>query len=166
MSDGRIYYAQQNGNYLLKLVGDVRVTLCTSLRKCIGRLFAADKLQSVVVDLREAQTVDSTTLGFLAKLAFYASERDIRPLLISHDPCMLRLIKGMGFAEIFQIVADFAPTAAGNLKEMDFCAASIEQTRHEVITAHRTLMAMNCKNMQAFSALVKTLEKESESESA
>ena len=161
MSDGRIYYAECQGNYLLKFNGDVRITLCTALSNYINRIFAAGDMKSVIVDLGEARAVDSTTLGFMAKVALYANERNIKPLLISDDVSMVRLIEGMGFDEIFTI-ADQLPGDFNKLKEMKCVHASTEEARTQVIEAHETLMSMNNKNMLAFSSLVKALEREAD----
>lgn len=161
MSEGKIYYAQCKGNYLLKFNGDVRVTLCTSLKKYIERIFDADDMKSVIVDLREARAVDSTTLGFMAKVAIYANKRSIKPLLITGDASMIRLVEGMGFDEIFTIT-DELPGDMQKLKEMKCVKATTEEARSQVIEAHETLMSMNHKNMQAFSSLVKALEREAD----
>ncbi len=163
MSEGRIYYATRRGNYYLKLVGDVRVTLCTALSNYVDRLFEADLLKSVVVDLRDARVVDSTTLGFLAKVALHSELSGIKPLLIITDSSMIRLIEGMGFDEIFQITDDFSKTTS-DLEEMKFCSGSSDVTREKVIESHRILMSMNSKNMKTFSSLVKALERESEAQ--
>lgn len=161
MSDGRIHYAECKGNYLLKFTGDVRVTLCSTLKNYINNIFSADDMESVIVDLREAKAVDSTTLGFMAKVALYANERNIKPLIISADKSMIRLLEGMGFDEIFTI-ADELPVDINKLKELKCVKASTEEARDQVIEAHETLMSMNHKNMQAFSALVKALEREAD----
>lgn len=161
MSEGKIHYAECGGNYLLKLNGDVRVTLCTSLSHYINRIFAAGNMTSVIVDLTDAKAVDSTTLGFMAKVALYANDRQIKPLLITRDPSMVRLIEGMGFDEIFSIT-DELPVDVGKLQAMKCVQASTEEARDQVIEAHKTLMSMNNKNMQAFSSLVKALEREAD----
>lgn len=161
MSEGRIHYADREGNYLLKFTGDVRVTLCTALSDYINRIFEAGDIQSILVDLTEAKAVDSTTLGFMAKVALYANARGVKPLLISQDPSMVRLIEGMGFDEIFSIT-DELPDTVEKLRKMNCTTASTERARAQVIEAHNVLMSMNSKNMTAFSALVKALESEVE----
>lgn len=162
MSEGRIYYAEQDGNYLLKFVGDVRVTLCTTLNNYINHIFEADDMVSVIVDLSEAKAVDSTTLGFMAKVAIYANGRDIKPLMKTADQSMIRLVEGMGFDEIFCII-DEVPESFDKLEKMNCVRGSTEEARDQVIEAHKTLMSMNSKNMTTFSALVKALEREAES---
>ena len=162
MSDGRIHYAEERGNYYLKFTGDVRVTLCTGLNNCINRIFDKGDISSVVVDLSAAQGVDSTTLGLLAKIALYALKNsDIKPLMLVQDESLARLINGMGFDEIFEMV-DALPDTTAKLKAIRCSKASSDESRAQVIEAHKTLMSMNSKNMNTFSELVKALERESD----
>lgn len=163
MGEGRIYYAENKGSYLLKFVGDVRVTLCTTLSNYINRIFAKPGLQSVILDLTEAKAVDSTTLGFMAKVAIYANSKGVTPVMITDDPSMIRLVESMGFDEIFKIHGQL-PDNLETLKELSCVSSSTDETRQQVIESHKILMSMNNKNMHAFSELVKALERESESE--
>ena len=162
MSDGRIYYAEEEGNYYLKMAGDVRVTLCTGLNDYINRIFATENIASVVVDMTAAECVDSTTLGLLAKIALHTlAEEDIKPMMIVNDASMIRLIEGMGFDEIFEILPSL-PSTPDELKAVSSVKASSDESRDQVIEAHKTLMSMNKKNMRTFSELVKALEHENE----
>lgn len=156
----RIFYAEREGNYYLRFVGDVRVTLCAALNTYIELLFSASRIRSVVVDLRQASAVDSTTLGLLAKLAFYVNrEAGISPLLIVTDASMVRLVESMGLDEIFAIDGEL-PVTPEKVKEMPLIPLDDEEARERVIEAHRILMSMNNRNMAAFSDLVKRLEDE------
>ena len=71
MSTGKIFVADEQGNYLIKFIGDVRVTLCGSLNRYIDRIFGSSDVKKVVVDLLEADGLDSTTLGLMAKLGLH-----------------------------------------------------------------------------------------------
>jgi anti-anti-sigma factor len=158
--ENRIYYAEQSGNFYLRFVGDVRVTFCATLNTYLDRLFEAPQINSVVVDLRKAKGVDSTTLGLLAKLALYVQHRsNLKPLMILEDASLLRLIESMGLDEIFSLTDDFSEDSA-KLKELPLTAVDSEEAREQVIAAHRTLMELNSKNMLVFSDLVKSLESE------
>lgn len=157
----RILYAQKDGNYYLRFIGDVRVTFCTTLNTYLEQLFKVDDIRSVAVDLRMAAAVDSTTLGLLAKLALYVNRNaSLKPLLIVEDESMIRLIQSMGLDEIFSLASAF-PEQQGALGELELSHADTETARGKVIEAHRTLMKLNNKNMEAFSDLVKRLEAES-----
>ena len=66
---GRILAAEHEGAYALKMVGDVRVSLCATIDDYLQHMFEDSSFDSVLVDLCEAEGIDSTTLGLLAKLA-------------------------------------------------------------------------------------------------
>ena len=77
MSEGRILAASHDGAYVLRLVGDVRLTLCATIDDFIDRMFADPDFASIWVDLCEAEGMDSTTLGMLAKLALKVKAKDL-----------------------------------------------------------------------------------------
>ncbi len=156
----RILYAREGGNYYLRFIGDVRVTFCATLNTYIELLFTAPQIKSVVIDLRQASAVDSTTLGLLAKLAIYVNKNaNLKPLMIVEDPSMIRLLESMGLDEIFVFCRDL-PAKPENLKELPLTAVDTEDAKARVIEAHRMLISLNNRNMKAFSDLVKRLEEE------
>lgn len=158
--ENRIYYAEQEGNYYLRFVGDVRVTFCGALSNYLQKLFSAEQIVSVVVDLRMAKAVDSTTLGLLAKLALYLRDsKKLTPVLLVEDSSMIRLLESMGIDEVFDF-SEALPEDLGQEKELSCTAVGDEEARKKVLEAHRTLMGLNSKNMMVFSDLVKSLESE------
>lgn len=74
MSTGRIQFAEQDGTFVLKFVGEVRLTLCSALDATIERIFTALNFSAIVIDLTETRSIDSTTLGLLAKLSILSAE--------------------------------------------------------------------------------------------
>ncbi len=159
-AENRIFYAEDDGNYYLRFLGDVRVTFCVTLSSYLDRLFITENIESVVVDLLSAKAVDSTTLGLLAKMAlFLHNKRNLQPLLLVEDPSMIRLLGSMGIDEIFSFVSEL-PENVEQVKELPFASADNDEARLKVIEAHKILMGMNNKNMNAFSDLVKSLEGE------
>ena len=69
MSSGTIKFAEQDGTFILKFIGEVRLTLCSALDATIQRMFNASNFSAIVIDLTEAYNIDSTTLGLMAKLS-------------------------------------------------------------------------------------------------
>lgn len=156
--DGRILVAHHDGVYLMKFTGDVRVTLCTTVDAFLDSMFRDAVFKSVIVDLSEAECIDSTSLGILAKLSIQAQSRfNYLPVLVSTNADITRVMRNMGFEDVFQIVEEKIETAdqLGELPKID---ASDEDVRLRVIEAHRILMAMNENNRAAFHDLVETLE--------
>ena len=159
MSSGRILVGSHDGVHVLKLTGDVRVTLGATVDGVLQDVLASDDLASVLVDLSETDGIDSTSLGLLARLSIEAQRRLGRvPTLISTRPDITRVLTTMGFDEdVFEIVEeplDVEPSL-GEQPEIDDEEAAV---RARVLAAHRTLMSLSPDNRERFRDLVSALE--------
>ena len=74
-SPGRIQFAEQDGTFVLKFIGEVRLTLCSALDSTIEKIFSALNFSAIVIDLTETRSIDSTTLGLLAKLSILSRQK-------------------------------------------------------------------------------------------
>lgn len=158
MTTGRIQFAESEGTFVLKFIGDVRLTLCAALDAYIEKIFNALSFKAIVIDLTETHNIDSTSLGLLAKLSILSQERIGQlPTLVSTHEDMNRLLQSMGFDQIFNIVAKTTPTDA-ELKDLPGQMLSEDRVRDRVLEAHRILMNLNEHNRAAFTDLVSTLE--------
>ena len=166
MQPGQILVADHDGVYVIKMEGDVRLTLCVSFDQFIDTMFSRDDFRAIMFDLSAAEAVDSTTLGLMAKIAILAMERkQLRPMILSESAGINRTLDCMGFAEIFDIVStetlpDYVNKAAQQHQAsvLDCPVADEAQAKQRVIEAHRILMDLNDKNRETFQDLVKTLE--------
>ena len=158
---GRILVAADDGIYVLLFEGDVRLTLCTAVDGFLEKMFHDQAFKSVLVDLSRTDSIDSTSLGLLAKLSIKADKLfSYRPTLLSPRPDITRILFSMGFEDVFSIV-EKPLKYEEQLEELPSLKTSSEELRKRVLEAHRTLMAMNEDNRQAFQDLVETLESES-----
>ncbi len=158
MPSFRILQAEQQGVYILKFIGEIRLNLCSTLDRIIDGMSANPEFRTVVVDLTEAELVDSTTLGLLAKIAIFAKSRSpLLPTIISTNPDVTRLILTMGFDQIFVIVKQ-AASGIEQLAEIPILNATEGEVRDKVLMAHRLLMELNEHNRAAFKDLVTALE--------
>lgn len=190
-SEGAIKVARHQDVTVIRLEGDVRLTLCLSFDQFIHDLFqhreqprACD--HSVVFDLCEAESIDSTTLGLMAKIAIEGSSHGARnPVVMTSNESITRLLESMGFDDIFDIVpaeqlnigglpaagsvaqvqqAAVTPTSIYPIDERyhspstDATAPAEDAVRAKVIEAHQYLMSMNAKNHDTFKPLVEALE--------
>lgn len=73
MAAGRVLVAMHQEAWVVKMVGDVRMTLCNTIDYCLQKMFDDSKFQTVIVDLTETEGIDSTSLGLLAKLSIRKS---------------------------------------------------------------------------------------------
>ena len=158
---GRILVADHYGVYILKFVGDVRVTLCATVDDYLRQMFDDREFKSVLVDLSETEGIDSTSLGILAKLSIQADRRfSFVPTLVSTRPDITRILLTMGFDDVFNIIQEPLKHAS-QLAELPKLAVGNQRfLRERVLEAHRVLMSMNDQNREAFKDLVVALESE------
>lgn len=160
MREGQILVADHQGVYVIKLVGDVRLTLCISFDSFIDRMFEDANFISVVFDLTAAEAIDSTTLGLMAKISLLAQERHgLVPTLVSNNPGIDRILQTMGFSEIFCIVKD-RETDVSEAEALCVECADEGDVKARVLEAHRILVGLNADNRDAFKDLIATLEKD------
>ncbi len=157
---GRILVGSHEGVYILLFEGDVRLTLCTAVDGYLEKMFKDRSFKSVVVNLSRTQSIDSTSLGLLAKLSIQADKLfNYRPTLVSTQVDVTRILMSMGFDDVFNIVEEPLEHKE-QLGELPVINSSREDVRQRVLEAHKTLMAMNETNRDAFHDLVVTLESE------
>ncbi len=154
-------YAEHNGTYVLKLRGDVRVPICTSLESFIEDHLLNDKrLRAVMIDLTETDSIDSTALGLLAKIAVALRELNLgKPIILCLSSDINRILASMGFDEVFRILQTTA-ALRDRLDELPDEILSEAEVTQCVIDAHRTLMGLSESNQQTFRSLVDALESE------
>ena len=158
MTEGRILVAENDGIYLLKLNGDVRVTLCASISDYLDQIFSGAMPREVYVDLLDAECLDSTTLGLLARLAIHTQQEfDFRTQLLCNNPNILRFFEAMDIEGLFDVVDSHPPP---NLEPQEVPGGEFDenQVREQVLEAHRLLVKLNPELMSEFYDLITSLE--------
>lgn len=158
VQEGRILAASHNGAYVIRMLGDVRLTLCTSIDEYFQKMFDDPEFTSVWVDLCQVEGIDSTTLGLLAKLALKVKERfDFQPAIFSCDPGINRLLKSMGFQRLFELREETCANPEDVL-EIPQVAGKASEVKEKVIEAHQVLMGLSEENRVKFQDLINVLE--------
>ena len=159
MSTGKIQFAEQDGTFVLKFVGEVRLTLCSTLDATIEKIFTALNFSAIVIDLTETSSVDSTTLGLMAKLSILSRQKiGLLPTVVTTNADIPRLLQSMGFDQVFNIIDTPLP-CPDCLEDLPPQDQSEEVVRAKVLEAHRILMGLNDSNREAFHDLVSALER-------
>lgn len=165
MQSGKILVSQSESNYLIKLVGDVRVTLCASLGDYIDTIFNSGEAEQVLVDFGEAESVDSTTLGLLAKLALHCQRQfHLRVQAFCSDETLLHTLAVMGLDELFELHPCCNTKAIGELSELDAVGegdtTGNDTVCQRVLESHHLLSSLNARNKKAFVDLIEALEQQ------
>lgn len=159
MADGNIYHAERDGTVVIRFLGDIRYTLAPALDRFLDAQFARADLKTVIVDLSDAESIDSTGLGLLARIANFLYRRDgSRPLLFSSQPDINAVLSSICLDTAF-IHCDQRPdlAAASTLPAGDPSEREVAQT---VLDAHRLLCEMNDANRAQFQDVVEAFERE------
>jgi len=158
MSDGKVLAASHDGAYVIRFEGDVRLTLCTTIDDYFETMYQDPAFCSVWVDLCDAEGLDSTTLGLLAKLALTVKERfGFQPAIYSCNAGINRLVKSMGFQRLFELHEEVCDNP-DDVAAVPVVPGSEDETRRKVIEAHRILMGLNATNRARFKDLLAALE--------
>jgi anti-anti-sigma factor len=159
MNEGQIYYAVADNRAFLKLVGIIRYPLSQRLGLAVGRMFATVKVEGVVVDLQEAEFIDSTCLGLLARVATRCQELDwSRPIIVSTQLELNRVLQSMGFDRVCILVDNPAAPAVSLVNAEALSGICRRPDPHLVLDAHRALCEMNEKNRHLFQNIILQLE--------
>jgi anti-anti-sigma factor len=160
MTDGKILYAKVDNRYFIKFTGALRYNISRGLDAFINKMFEDPALDDVLIDMSEAEYLDSTNLGLLAKIAGQMQKRFKRKTtLFSTNVNINFLLDNMGLSAVF-IIADQPDFTAGNLRQIPDLQDTERERAQVILEAHRLLMEMNDKNHDTFKNVVELLEKD------
>lgn len=158
MNSGKILAAEFNHMPVLKLVGDVRVLMSSTIDNYFSSLYSRAILDAMIVDLTETTGIDSTALGLLAKMAIQLRNRfNVKPSIVSTNPDITKILKGMNFDIIFNIVEEPLGSEAC-FGELNHISESDDVIKQKVIVAHQALMTLSHDNKLEFQDLVSALK--------
>ena len=159
MVDGKVLHAVQDGVHVLRYIGDIRYTLTPSISRFLEEVFAGPKPAGFVIDLTRADSIDSTNLGQLARIAMRMRALDApRVTLVSTRADINSILTSMALDEVFDIVDDSGLVAAA-AEELPYADADKETMARTLIDAHRALMERSEHNEEMFRDVVASLEK-------
>ena len=159
MDNGNVLHASHNNVHVLRFVGDIRYTLSPSIDRFLEEIFTGPQPVSFVIDLTEADSIDSTNLGLLARLALRMQRLDAqRVTIVSNRADINSVLTGMALDEVFDIVEDTG-LETGAAQEVPQINTDRETLARTLIDAHRALMDINEHNRTMFRDVVTALEK-------
>ncbi len=157
---GKILYAERNGIHVLKFVGDVRLTLGPTISAFLEQLRSNASFKSMIIDLTETETIDSTALGLIAKISICTQESfNSTTTIVSPREDVTRVLTSMAMEQVCVISTDQISAETG-LRELPQEIASEDVLREQVLEAHKILMSLTPENYEKFQDLVDALENE------
>jgi anti-anti-sigma factor len=160
MSEGRILYAKEGSTYVLKYVGDIRYTICAPLNGFISELCSDEGFDNILIDLTEAESIDSTNPGLLARIANLMYDRfRRRTTIVPTNDNVNRTLEAVGFFDIFTVDAGTDMQVA-NMHTLSHSMTTEAEMADAILEAHRTLSKLNDTNREMFRNVVEVLEAE------
>lgn len=162
MNEGYARVAREGGYWFLKLGGDLRHPLGPALDALLDRAFAEPGYAGFALDLSEAENIDSTCLGILARIGIRASETgQPRPPILGAGADLREILLAMCFERIF-CLADAGGAAAEGLEPLAEIPAEEGAMLALVLDAHRRLCELDSVNREAFRDLLEVLERDAQ----
>lgn len=158
MEPGAVFYVKQGNTYVIKLNGDVRYTMGCALGDFLNRLFTQTDYDDIVVDLTDVHSIDSTSLGLLARIANFSHQHFAHETtLLSTNPDVNQILENLGFYEIFN-VRDTGETISATLRQLAVPEPCDKDALTRIIyEAHCALSELNPHNQEVFKDVLNSL---------
>jgi len=160
MSEGKILYSKKEQRYFIKLSGDLRFTSGRDFDSLLERMFKDTDMKDVMIDMSEANYLDSTMLGLLAKIAnFFITKFQKKVTILSTNEDINYLLNNIGLDNVFIIVTscEVTPEVLENIPNIN---SSDRENAMTILDAHRQLVNLNEKNSEVFKDVIELLEQE------
>ena len=161
MPNGHVTHAEQEGFHVLRYFGRVDYMLAPSISRFAERLLGEGKIGGLIFDLTEAENLDSTNLGLLARLAERVrTSGGGRSVIVSTSDNINCVLRSMSFDQIFDIVTESTRPPGDTGGEIEPEPQSQEELLHTMLDAHRTLVSLSEADRLQFQDVVACLEAE------
>lgn len=159
MPMGRVLYSQDGGLHTLRYVGEIKYPIAPSIDRFVKTLIQNNVIDDLVVDLTETDSIDSTNLGELARIAQRLREQGRRrPVIVSPQTSINQLLRSMALDEVFDL------TVQVQAFNGDDIPTDVETTREELaavmLESHKSLAQVTEGNRQKFCDVIALLEKD------
>ena len=156
----KAFYGHLERFPILVLKGKIRYMDARVLRSCIDDLLVRDKDDTMIVDLRELEAIDSTGLGLLAHVGRATLGRGQRSVIICPVRDIVTCLRSVAFDTMFLILEEWPFADEANLSELplDNRELPAEVMARVMLEAHRDLAGLSEENQRAFSGVISELE--------
>jgi anti-anti-sigma regulatory factor len=155
---GRLLYAIEKEQCVIRLVGEIRFNVCQPLDEFIKRQQSMGR--KIVFDLTQSDMLDSTALGVIAQVAIARREAGLPPsaILVS-KPKIHKLLTSVCFDKVFDLI-QVDQGVSGTLSSLDEAIenANREALKKSIQEAHENLMRLSFENQLNFRNVLDALQ--------
>ncbi len=157
--DGAIYAARVDDIEYIKFFGTVRYSHCAGFESHIDEIFKKQDFEEIVVDLDQAEILDSTALGLLARVAIELKKNSpMPPVIFVKKGELLNILKRVCFDQVFKIISDDKLDNNGEYEELVSAQQDEKQTLERVIKAHEYLAEVDQKNEKLLKDITRSIK--------
>lgn len=162
MQTPRAFYGRLDHSLVLVLKGYVRYMTAKALRRFIDELLRQEGNDTMILDLRELEGIDSTGMGLLARLGRTTLEHGRRSVIVCSVHDVMTCLRSAAFDTLFIIVDKWPFDEEATVAEVPLETREIEPDvmGRLILEAHQDLVAMSDENRAAFSGVVAAIEQD------
>ena len=161
MASAHITHAERDGIHVLRYSGKVDYMSAPAIRRFLDDLLDRGNVAGLIFDLSDAEALDSTNLGLLARVRERAERCHCNgSMIVSKNADITEVLRSMGFEQIFEIVSDPRLNAEACADCLDAASPSSAELRDTMLEAHRALMRLSENGRTQFADVVACLESE------
>jgi anti-anti-sigma factor len=146
------------------LSGQIRYPTAQALREFVERTLSQDGSDTVILDLRGVEFVDSTSLGLMARVGRTTLERrGRRAVIVCSDPDVRACLRSAAFDVLFVLTEEWPLDHEIALMELPLGPArelSARSLGRVMLDAHRELASLSPRNEHVFGDVITALEAE------
>jgi anti-anti-sigma factor len=156
----RAYCGRFDQSPILVLKGRFRHMTARTLRSFIDDLLVQQPGDTIIIDLRELESIDSTGMGLLAHLGRTALAHGRRAVIVCGTKDVLTCLRSAAFDTLFVIVERWPFAEEASVSEVPLDAADLlpDIMGRLMLEAHRDLASLSEQNSQAFAGVISALE--------
>ena len=143
----------------VQFVGNATMKNSKTLEELFDDIFNGEK-KEIIIDFRDCNYMDSTMLGFLAKVAIKLKKLWNKQIFEFNATNMVKAsLKSTGVYNLMEHLEEFTGTVQLSELEMKDFSDKGEKAKH-ILDAHKTLMGLSEENEKVFKNVVELLEKD------
>jgi anti-anti-sigma factor len=155
----RAFYGHLNDLPVVVLKGSVRYGAARALGSFVNDIVAQAR-ETIIIDLRELEDIDSTGMGLLARLGRSTLRYGRRSVIVCAAPDVTTCLRSAAFDRLFVIVGEWPFDEEPRVTEVrcDAQDLSADVLGRLMLEAHRDLASLSETNQRAFGAVISALE--------
>ncbi len=157
--EGAIYSSTVGSVEYIRFVGVIRYSQCAGLESYINHIFESPTFSGLAVDLEQAEMLDSTALGLLARLSIeFKKISSDKPTIFIRTGELAHILKRVCFDQVFNIVSRPENNEGIEYVELASVIQDEKQVLKSVVEAHKSLAQISDENKKYFTDVTNAIK--------